>query len=182
MRLNFTLFTLLLLSYTADAQKLTGIWRGYFSSSSGLSREGAREETYKYEIQVDQQSNNGLIGVTYSYKSTLFYGKAELTGIFTATSKSLILKETKMLELKTAEGEACLMTCYLDYSKIGKMEVLEGNFFSVNSKTKTDCGSGKVYLERVATSDFKKEDFLTGKKPTDTVKEKAKAPATNTPP
>jgi hypothetical protein len=180
MRLNFTLFTLLLLSYTADAQKLTGIWRGYFSSSSGLSREGAREETYKYEIQVDQQSNNGLIGVTYSYKSTVFYGKAELTGIFTASSKSLILKETKMLELKAAEGEACLMTCYLDYSKIGKMEVLEGNFFSVNSKTKTDCGSGKVYLERVATSDFKKEDFLTGKKPADTVKDKAKTPTTNT--
>ena len=160
MRLNFTLFTLLLLSYTAQAQKLTGIWRGYFSSSNGISREGAREETYKYEIQIDQQSNNGVRGVTYSYKSTIFYGKAEATGIFTASSKSLILKETKMLELKVADkSEACLMTCYLDYSKIGKLEVLEGNFFSTNVKDKSDCGSGKVYLERVTTSDFKKRRF-----------------------
>jgi hypothetical protein len=179
MRLIFPLFTLLLLSYTAQAQKLTGIWRGYFSSSSGLSKEGSREEMYKYEIQIDQQTNNSVLGITYSYKSTVFYGKAELTGIFTATSKSLILKETKMLELKAAEGEACLMTCYLDYSKIGKMEVLEGNFFSTNSKTKSDCGSGKVYLERVATSDFKKEDFLTRKKTEDTAKTKVKTPVTN---
>ena len=41
---------------------------------------------YKYEIQIDQQANNGVKGVTYSYKSTVFYGKAELQGIFTAQS------------------------------------------------------------------------------------------------
>jgi len=179
MRLNFTLFFLLLISFTADAQKLTGIWRGYFSSSNGISRESTREETYKYEIQIDQQSNNGLKGVTYSYKTTVFYGKAELSGIFTAASKSLILKEIKMLELKIGDkSEPCLMTCYLDYTKIGKLEVLEGTFVSYNLKDKGDCGSGKVYLERVTTSEFKKEDFLTKKK-TDTVaKDKPKTPLT----
>ncbi len=165
MRLNFTLFFLLLISFTADAQKLTGIWRGYFSSSNGISRETTREETYKYEIQIDQQSNNGLKGVTYSYKTTVFYGKAELSGIYTTASKNLILKEIKMLELKINDkSEPCLMTCYLDYTKMGKLEVLEGTFISTNIKDKSDCGSGKVYLERVTTSDFKKEDFLLKKK------------------
>ena len=168
MRLNFTLILLLLLSFTATAQKLTGIWRGYFSSTTSLYRGGEREENYKYEIQIEQQSNNGVKGVTYSYKSTVFYGKAELQGIFTNGTGSLLIKETKLVDLKIGDkSEPCLMTCYLDYTKIGKMEVLEGTFISINPKDKSDCGSGKVYLERVATSDFKKEDFLIKKK-TDT--------------
>ncbi len=158
---------------------MTGIWRGYFSSSNGVYRDGAKEENYKYEIQIDQQSNNGLRGVTYSYKTTVFYGKAEFQGIYTAASKSIILKEVKMLELKIGDNsEACLMTCYLDYSKIGKLEVLEGTFISVNAKNKSDCGSGKLYLERVPTSDFKREDFLNKKKPEDSVKAKPKEPVT----
>src|SRR5476649_2120671 len=103
MRLIFTLFSLLLLSLTANAQKLTGIWRGYFSSSNGIYREGVKEEMYKYEIQIDHQSNNGMKGVTYSYKSTVFYGKTDLTGIFMKGSKSMILKETKLVDFKAAD-------------------------------------------------------------------------------
>ncbi len=178
MRLNFILFILLLVGITADAQKLTGIWRGYFSSTSGLYSQGVREENYKYEIQIDQQSNNGVRGVTYSYKTTVFYGKAEISGIYNAGNKSLIIKEGKLVDLKIGDkSEPCLMTCYLDYSKIGKLEVLEGTFISINVKDKGDCGSGKVYLERVTTSDFKKEDFLLKKKNDDTVKAKPPAPA-----
>ena len=161
MRLNFTFFSLLFLSCTVNAQKLTGIWRGYFSSSNGVYREGVRDEMYKYEIQIEQQSNNGLKGVTYSYKSTVFYGKAQLEGILSLPAKTLILKETRLIDLKIGDkSEPCLMTCYLDYARMGKLEVLEGTFISVNIKDKGDCGSGKIYLERVATSDFKKEDFL----------------------
>ena len=176
MRLIFTLFSFLLFSYAANAQKITGIWRGYFSSSNGMYRDGAREELYKYEIQIEQQSNNGLKGVTYSYKSTIFYGKAELQGILSLPSKTLIIKEIKLLDLKIGDkSEPCLMTCYLDYSRMGKLEVLEGNFISVNVKDKGDCGSGKVYLERVATSDFKKEPFLLKKKQEDTSRNKGLA-------
>ncbi|MCK9403365.1 MAG: hypothetical protein M0Q26_08205 [Chitinophagaceae bacterium] len=165
MRLNFTLFILLLFVIsTSNAQKLTGIWRGYFSSSRGLYNDGSRVETYKYEIQIDQQTNNGIKGVTYSYKTTVFYGKSELSGIYRPSARNLLIKETKLLDLKIGDNsEPCLMTCYLDYSKIGKLEVLEGTFISLNVKNKADCGSGKVYLERVPTSDFKKEDFLVRK-------------------
>lgn len=170
MRRVFTFFLLLLAGFTADAQKLTGIWRGYFSSSNEITHE-ARGEMYKYELQIDQQSNNSVKGVTYSYKSTVFYGKADVKGIFTASTNSLIVRELKLVDLKVAgQSEPCLMTCYLDYSKIGKMEFLQGTFISTNAKDKGDCGSGKVYLERVATSDFKKEDFLDKMKDIDTSK------------
>lgn len=180
MRLKFTLTHLLLVvAFAAGAQNLTGIWRGYFSSSNGLYREDVRQELYKYEVQIDQQANNGVKGVTYSYKSTIFYGKARMQGIFTVQTKNLILKETGLEELKIGDkSEPCLMTCYLEYSKIGKLEVLQGTFSSVSEKKKTDCGSGKVYLEKVTESDFELEPFLLKKKPETTAVKKKTIPVT----
>ncbi|MDP1843610.1 MAG: hypothetical protein Q8K64_09345 [Sediminibacterium sp.] len=164
MRLIFTITSLLVLSFQLPAQKITGIWRGYFSASNGLYREGVMEEMYKYEIQIQQLSNNSIKGVTYSYKTTVFYGKATLQGIYNVQSKTLLLKETGLLDLKVGDkSEPCLMTCYLDYSKMEKLETFQGTFISTNIKDKGDCGSGKVYLEKVPVSDFKKEEFL--KKP-----------------
>jgi hypothetical protein len=166
MRLIFTLFSLLLLSTSLQAQKLTGIWRGYFSAANGIFRDDAGEEMYKYEVQIDQQSDNSVKGVTYSYKSTVFYGKSTMQGIYTASNKNLILKELKLVALKIgSNSEPCLMTCYLDYVKIGKLEVLQGTFISTNARNKKDCGSGKVYLERVSKSDFELEEFLANPKP-----------------
>ena len=166
MRLTFTLLSLLLLCTSVQAQKLTGIWRGYFSAANGIFRDDIGEEMYKYEVQIDQQSDNSVKGVTYSYKSTVFYGKSTMQGIYTASSKNLIVKELKLVELKIgSNSEPCLMTCYLDYVKIGKLEVLQGTFISTNAKNKKDCGSGKVYLERVLKSDFELEEFLAHPKP-----------------
>jgi len=151
---------------TLEAQKLTGIWRGYFTAATGIFRDDIGEEMYKYEVQIDQQTDNSVKGVTYSYKSTVFYGKSTMQGIYTASSKNFILKELKLVELKIgSNSEPCLMTCYLDYVKIGKLEVLQGTFISTNAKNKKDCGSGKVYLERVLKSDFELEDFLAHPKP-----------------
>lgn len=160
MRILFTLFLIYCLPPLLPAQQLTGIWRGYFSSNVSMLGDASRDETYKFEIQMLQE-NNALRGVSYSYKTTVFYGKAELTGVYTPGRKTLILKENKLTDLKiTGESEACLMTCYLDYSNIGKLQFLEGTFYSVNIRTKADCGSGKIHLEKVKESEFKKEDFL----------------------
>jgi hypothetical protein len=173
MRLNFTLLFFLLLSFSAQSQKLTGIWRGYFSASNGLYRGGVKEEMYKYEVQIRLNQDNSVDGVTYSYQTTVFYGKASAQGIYSPQAKSITLKETGLMELKIGDkSQPCLMTCYLDYSKIGKLEVLQGEFISVNIRDKGDCGAGKVYLEKVPVSDFQAEDFLKQKKSVDTAKKK----------
>lgn len=178
--MNCRLFLLLLLmsGSVANAQSLTGIWRGYFNSGYGQFK-----QRYKYEVQINQLNNKaaqkGVQGVTYSYHSTVFYGKANLQGIYDAGGKSITIRETKLIELKISDNsQPCLMTCYLDYRKEGKTEILEGTFTSVVEKTKADCGSGYVYLERAEESDFYKEDFLL-KKP-DNIPPVAKAnPQTN---
>lgn len=139
----------------AYSTPLTGVWRGFFTSGMGFF-----QEKYRYEVQLGQLNTNGIKGVTYSYKTTVFYGKANLAGMYTPSTKNLVLKENRLLEVKMSGGEACLMTCYLEYTKGDDIEVLEGTFTSVNLKTKTDCGSGRVYLEKVPESDFYKEDFI----------------------
>lgn len=157
MKYNFTLLCLLLLSLTTTAQNVTGIWKGYFVQNNF----GFYEDRYRFEVQVEQLPNNALNGVTYSYKTTVFYGKAEAKGIYTKSTKNVLINELKLVDLKIGDkSEPCLMTCYLEYDRMGNIETLTGTYSSRNVKDKSDCGSGKVYLEKTTTSDFYKEEFL----------------------
>jgi hypothetical protein len=180
MRLICTLF-LLLFTLFSDAQSLTGIWRGYFAQKSF----GFYEERYKLEVQLDHTNTNAIKGVTYSYKTTVFYGKAAMQGLFTKKTKNLLFKETRLMEVKIRDkSEPCLMTYYLEYSKIGNFETLSGTYTSENMNNKGDCGYGTVYLERVVYSDFKKEEFLLEKERRDAEakKKKSKDDGKNDPP
>ena len=170
------LLYLFFFSLTADAQNLTGIWKGYFAQQSF----GFFEDKYRFEVQMEQLANNALNGVTYSYKSTVFYGKATFKGIYTKKTNNILLSETGMVELKIEKkSEPCLMTCYLEYNKIGDLEVISGTYTSQNLKDKKDCGSGKVYLEKSLTTDFYKEDFLVKKEKENVTK--PKTPVLNNP-
>ena len=150
----------LLLTFTLKAQNLTGIWRGYFITES--------YEQYKFELQIEQK-NNSISGVSYSYLSTVFYGKATLTGIFNPTAKNALIQEIKTVELRMSKGSsACTMKCNFSYIQSGNEEFLEGDFNSFFEKSDTlrgvkrgdDCGGGTIYLRKVATSDFYIEPFL----------------------
>lgn len=155
---------ILLTSFTQSAsfaQNLTGIWRGYFVTDGF--------EQYKFELQV-KQTGSSVTGVSYSYLSTVFYGKATLIGNFNKSGQNALIREIKTVELRMSGGsQACIMKCVFKYERSGKEEFLEGTFTSkfendgfVNKKG-DNCGGGKVYLRRVTTSDFYIEPFLRGK-------------------
>jgi len=152
----FLLFPFLQLQ--VQAQSLTGVWRGTFYSSRLDIIYGTNN---KYEVQIDNVGR-ALKGVTYSYQNTTFYGKASLIGMWTPGTKNLIFQENKLLEYKMSDtsGAVFMFTCYLEYRKEGDKEILEGNYTSQHVKTGADGGSGKIYLEKVPNSDFKKEDFI----------------------
>ena len=123
-------------------------------------------DQYKFELQI-KQTNNSISGVSYSYRSTVFYGKATLTGTFNETGQSALIREIKTVELRMSGGfNACIMKCIFQYDKSGKEEFLEGTFTSKFEKNGfgvakgDDCGDGKVRLRKVATSDFYIEPFL----------------------
>ena len=149
------------------AQDLTGIWRGHFRSNDGLERlmgdNGDKkmfDDRYKMEVQIAQTAGH-FVAVTYSYKSTEFYGKAEATGSLNPTTKKVLLKEGKLLDVRLAYGSVCIMTCFMQYTKLGNDEYLQGTYYSTNVNDSTsDCGKGSIFLHRVSESDFHKEPFL----------------------
>lgn len=146
------------------SQNLTGIWRGYFITEGG--------ENYKFELQVEQTPKKSISGVSYSYLTTRFYGKATLTGNFNIGSNMALVQEIKTVELRMSGGSvACIMKCLMQYSKSGQEEFLEGSYTSKYEKTDSmygirkggGCGGGKVFLRKVVTSDFYVEPFLRDK-------------------
>jgi len=157
---------LLLFPFTqlsSQAQDLTGIWRGYFTTDMG--------ERYKLEFQINGSSASFSSGVSYSYLDVRFYGKATMTGKFTKAAKNLKIREIKTVEIKNMDGGgACIMNYDLYYDKSGNEEFLEGTYLgkpevkgAPNLNSWGDCGGGKVFLRRVTTTDFYIEPFLRGK-------------------
>ena len=147
-----------LLSRAVAGQDLTGIWKGYFVTKDFSQ--------YKVEFQI-KQTGKTVSGVSYSYLTTVYYGKATMSGRWEEENQSLQIQELKTVEVKTSEGSfICLMNYKLGYSKSGREEYLEGNFtskyeFNYEGIQKgDDCGGGKVYLRRVSSSDFYPEPFL----------------------
>ena len=148
----------LLSTHLGFGQDLTGIWRGYFFTSN--------HDNYKFEIQI-KQNGQSISGVSYSYLTTQFYGKASLTGVYSDKNDKVKLQEIRTLEVKNTDGSSvCIMNCLLTYSKSGREEYLEGSYGSIYEKTDKenkageDCGSGTVFLRRVKESDFYQESFL----------------------
>ena len=160
MRLVFTCL-ICSLSLCSFSQDLSGIWRGSFvSADNSMTDMFNLEDRYKYEVQIDQQGKK-ISGVTYSYKTTVFYGKASAKGTINPGTGKVVLQEMKLLELKMSESSyACWMICFMQYSKNGDEEFLEGRYSSYRETDSAACGRGKVFLRRVVTSDFYKEPFL----------------------
>ena len=128
-RFALTVFTFLpAFSVLSFAQNITGIWRGYFITDDGGQ--------YRFEVQIEHNSNNTLSGVTYSYQDKRFYGKCTMTGNFSKASGNALIQEIKTIEVKMAiQLCACIQKCQLTYAKSGKEEFLEGTFSSIIEKT-----------------------------------------------
>jgi hypothetical protein len=147
-------------SLTSFSQSVTGIWRGYFISSLG--------ENYKLEFQVKQNPGFAVSGVSYSYLDVRFYGKATMTGSFMKSNQNFRIREIRTVEVKQEGfGAVCIMNYDLHYSRSGKEEFLEGTYLGKyevkegdDPSAWGDCGSGKVFLRKVVTSDFYVEPFL----------------------
>jgi hypothetical protein len=148
-------------SITSYSQKgITGIWKGYFITDQG--------EHYKLEFQVKQSAGLAVKGVSYSYLDIRFYGKASMTGSYLKSSNNFRIREIRTVEVKsTTGGGTCIMNYDLVYSTSGKEEFLEGTYLGKqevkgrpNPYTWGDCGSGRVFLRKVQTSDFYVEPFL----------------------
>ncbi|MHA4811995.1 hypothetical protein ACX0G9_28115 [Flavitalea flava] len=161
MRSIFTFIFIFTAAYI-QAQDLTGVWQGHFRTNNLSSRPGAQDDRYKFEVQIALHGKR-FEAVTYSYQSAVFYGKAAANGSINPRTGKVILQEGKLLEVRNLFGETCTMTCFLQYSRSGDEEFLEGSFVSMNIRDSSNCGKGTLFLRKVISSDFYKEPFLAKK-------------------
>ncbi|HXD78675.1 MAG TPA: hypothetical protein VN616_12745 [Puia sp.] len=158
---RFVFCLLILTPLFTCAQDLTGIWQGHFRSATGdKSSLFSFDDRYRFEVQIAQHDRK-LDAVTYSYLSSVFYGKAAADGTINPATGKVMLQEGKLLEVKQQFGDVvCTMTCFLQYTKSGADEFLEGKYVSMNVRDSSNCGHGLVFLHKVASSDFYEEPFL----------------------
>jgi hypothetical protein len=159
MRQPFTIFFLFTASLV-HAQDLTGIWQGHFRNTNLEARSTIFDQRYKFEVQIAQKDKR-FEAITYSYLSSIFYGKAEAKGTVNPKTGKVLLQEGKLIELRMTMGDvACVMTCFLQYTKYGDDEFLEGSYGSMNVKDSSNCGRGTIFLRKVPASDFYTEPFV----------------------
>lgn len=166
MKIVFILFCLII-GNLLYAQNITGIWRGVFYERTLKGKKNLKNEIdqkFNFEIQINQHTNNQLDGVTYSYKTKKFYGKASFKGSIDIRTKKILIEENNMLDLQIDnKSEICVMSCILEYNTEKDKIYLKGTFVSKNMNRKIECSSGDVILERVNKSEFKKEMFIVEK-------------------
>jgi hypothetical protein len=175
-QVNFDMKKILLAAFSlahisiAYTQDLTGVWRGHFSqgpvhrenslhSDNSLQDLLLGDSRYKFEVQIAQNSKL-MNAITYSYLTTIFYAKATADGTVNLQTKKVVLRELKLVEVRSLEGGACAMTCLMQYSNIGGAEFLEGTYTSMSIRDSTSCGKGTVFLRKVPSSDFYTEPFV----------------------
>jgi len=158
MRITFTLLSLFVFGFI-HAQDLTGVWQGHFRATNVSTRSSLFDDRYKFEVQIAQHDKT-IEAVTYSYLSSIFYGKAAANGAVNPKTSKALLQEVKLLEVRNQSGDVCIMTCFLQYSRSGNEEFLEGNYVSMNVRDSSNCGRGAIFLRKVPQSDFYKEPFL----------------------
>ena len=117
------------------------------------------DDRYRFEVQVAQQGKL-FKGVTYSYLSSIFYAKAAAAGTVNPRTGKVLLQEGVVLEVRNEFGVTCTMTCFLQYTKSGNEEYLEGSFVSMSLRDSSNCGRGTIFLKKVPLSDFYTEPFV----------------------
>ncbi len=153
------LFFFFFIPIALQAQGITGIWQGHFRSTVTSMHSSIFDDRYRFEVQIAQKGRS-FEGVTYSYLSSFFYGKAAATGTFNVHTQKALLQEGKILEFRNSSGDICIMTCFLQYSKSNDEEFLEGTYVSMNTRDSSNCGRGTVFLRKVKVSDFYTEPVV----------------------
>lgn len=128
-----------------SAQNLTGRWQGSF-----IANGDALINNYTYELVIKENASHQITAQTITKKGDQFYASAFAKGSHSPRTQLVQIDETSFDQIKIAnELEACLMSNFLTYKNIDGHEILEGSYMSTSVNGKRNCGSGKVFLEKV---------------------------------
>ena len=161
------LLFLCIISVQLSAQNLTGRWQGSF-----IANGDAMINNFTYELLIKENASHQITAQTITKKGDQFYASAFAKGTHSARTQLVQIEETSFDQIKIAnELDACLMSNFLTYKNIDGHEILEGSYMSNVVGGQRNCGSGKVFLEKVPSLLSIKNTRVENKK-TDTPKTK----------
>jgi len=167
------LLFLCIISSHLSAQNLTGRWQGSF-----IANGDAMINNYSYELVIKENASHQISAQTITKKADQFYISAFAEGSHSPRTQLVQINETSFDQIKIANKlEACLMANFLTYKNIDGHEILEGTYMSTAIGGQRNCGSGKVFLEKV-TSVYTVRNTKVDNKKTDTPKNILKVKAT----
>ena len=133
------------ISVHLSAQNLTGRWQGSF-----IANGDALINNFTYELIIKENASHQITAQTITKRADQFYASAFARGTHSARTNLVQIEETSFEQIKIAnELEACLMSNFLTYKIIDGHEILEGTYMSTVVGGQRNCGSGKVFLEKV---------------------------------
>ncbi len=145
-RLTLLLF-LCIISVHLSAQNLTGRWQGSF-----IANGDALINNFTYELIIKENASHQITAQTITKRADQFYASAFAKGTHSVRTQLVQIDETSFEQIKIAnELEACLMSNFLTYKNINGHEILEGSYMSTVVGGQRNCGSGKVFLEKVSS-------------------------------
>jgi hypothetical protein len=167
------LLILCIISAQLSAQNLTGRWQGSF-----IANGDAMINNYNYELVIKENASHQITAQTITKKADQFYASAFAEGSYSPRTQLVQINETSFDQIKIAsELKACLMSNFLTYKKIDGHEILEGSYMSTDVGGQRNCGSGKVFLEKVSSLFIVRNSKVDNKK-TDTPKTLSKVKVT----
>ncbi len=141
------LLFLCIISVHLSAQNLTGRWQGSF-----IANGDAMINNFTYELIIKENANHQITAQTITKRADQFYASAFAKGTHSIRTQLVQIDETSFEQIKIAnELEACLMSNFLTYKNINGHEILEGSYMSTVVGGQRNCGSGKVFLEKVSS-------------------------------
>ena len=145
-RLTPLLF-LCIISVHLSAQNLTGRWQGSF-----IANGDALINNFTYELIIKENASHQITAQTITKRADQFYASAFAKGTHSIRTQLVQIDETSFEQIKISnELEACLMSNFLTYKNINGHEILEGSYMSTVVGGQRNCGSGKVFLEKVSS-------------------------------
>lgn len=136
---------LVLGSYHAIGQNLSGQWRGSFNSAGNVvAMEGETE--YVLELYIKGDKVSGYSYSYFNYPEKKYYVICRLEGSYEASSKSVVVNEEERIKGNTPpDWGDCLQTHILTFLKQGSTEKLVGRWRGYRPD---GCGVGSTELER----------------------------------
>ena len=144
------IFLFLLFSMLADAQNLTGIWRGKRTQGA----QGCFPE-YGLELHIYYSNEQLIMGNAYSYVSREQFTKTIFKGRYNAQTKRLVLIESSVLSYNVPpQCIPCIKTYQLNFAKKGTEEILTGQWSGHEMGNSNACTPGNIDLHREAQPIF----------------------------